>query len=930
MRVGLISVFCVAAWCQAEWKSIPPPPVDSAAKEPVWSIVAHDGGLWATTPEGLSLSRDSGRTWRSARPPEFPRSAHSAATSPGGRLFSAAGCLFATASTGLFTTCDDGASWRKDPQMGRIDRLRGDASLLIAGSWDDEKLYASDDKGRTWRTPPSFTPDGMGLDGVFQDGSRLWMSAGSSYYSDDGGKTWHATDAGGVGPSGGYVRLAGQLWKYGPYSEMQNSADSGRTWTQRDIRISDLLGSVYLSGLVFVEGKLFTSGFLSTANYPAGVFMSADSGKTWVPRNQGLPVSSLSPTDSALTGATAVFALGTRLLARTEKGIYRSDDLGAGWQASNAGISAAALKNVSYEDVYVNADRAFRRIEANNQFIWYTSADSALTWRVWNPGISDIASLHFTASTVLAFRSHGDSALADPIYQSKDGMKTWSLLRGPWSSTSAYTLDAIYASGTHIYVSGYVYAGIATAFWHSPDEGATWESDSMQVYGQMLAWHAEAGNARFRNEGAATTVSTDSGHTWKPTLGGGNVEGSAVVGQTLLVRIYDSLFVTSDAGKTWRPSPVEKGNPQLFDVTAFAGRFLVATPQGLRASRNGLDWEDAGETGLSYLYSRAIVLAGNNLMAATNKGLFVSQDLGAHWQPSLVPQGESPSPEPRVAWLAAWKDTFFAGIPNLGVFLSMDSGKTWVRKYDDPIWGMWAGPEDLAFDAGYIMHAPDLIPGAHIWGEGPDSSLDNTELAMADGGLYLSKTSGAFVSNAPGAPWTPVKLPGQAPHDFLAGDGKGLVASAADGLYLRPAANMEWQPIGAGLPKDEVSALSMDGGRLLAGLFTQGLWMNSALPIPIAHPPAQPLLVARPSIYPGADGSLVFRVNLAAPARLRLTLHSAAGRTLADLAVSARPGIQELRPNPRGRGVSFYRLEVEPEAGHGPVQTFRGTLAPFR
>src|SRR6185369_1048751 len=124
--------------------------------------------------------------------------------------------------------------------------------------------------------------------------------------------------------------------------------------------------------------------------------------------------------------------------------------------------------------------------------------------------------------------------------------------------------------------------------------------------------------------------------------------------------------------------------------------------------------------------------------------------------------------------------------------------------------------------------------------------------------------------------------------------------------------------------------LSMDEGRLFASLRSQGLWMNSGLPVAIAPATARPLLAGHPTIFPGADGNLVFRLKLSGPARLRLSLHSASGRTLANLDVSARPGTQELRPNARSRGVTYYRLEVEPEAGRGPRQTFRGSLAPFR
>jgi hypothetical protein len=636
-----------------------------------------------------------------------------------------------------------------------------------------------------------------------------------------------------------------------------------------------------------------------------------------------------------MSGGSEIFALGNVLLERTHLGIYRSVDLGAHWQAANAGISAAALQNVDMEGFYILAGRAYLRMADNDQIVWYMSADTARSWRAWDPGVPDIQSLSFTAATVLAFRSLSDTGLSDPIYQSKDGMKTWNPLRGPWASKPSPKPVAIYASGNHIYVAGDFVENAATGskrnYWHSPDEGATWESDSGLVYQDAFRWHAELKNAWFRSDGWMADVSKDSGRTWNTCMSAGKIDASAIVDQILVVRIDDGLFVTSDDGNTWLPSFAGKASAPVEGITAFGGRFYAATRLGLRVSRNGLDWEDAKETGLTTQELRAVAASGNNLLAASYQGLYVSKDMGAHWQVLPVQQVTGSLVEPQVSWLGVWKNAFLAGIPGRWIWISQDTGQSWIQKYNTPFLGACVGPDTLIFDGGTgnILYAPDLAPSPKIWAKSPTLSSDNPTLARADGGLYLAKAEGAFVSEAPGAPWSPAKLPGQAPHDFLAGDGKSLIASSADGLYMRPVANTEWQPIGAGLPQDEISALSMDEGRLFVGLLSQGLWMNTALPIPIVPAPAKPL-VARPSIYPGPDGSLVFRVNLSAPARLRLSLHSAAGRTLADLAVSARPGILELRPNLGGRGVSFYRLEVEPEAGRGPMQTFRGTLTPLR
>lgn len=77
------------------------------------------------------------------------------------------------------------------------------------------------------------------------------------------------------------------------------------------------------------------------------------------------------------------------------------------------------------------------------------------------------------------------------------------------------------------------------------------------------------------------------------------------------------------------------------------------------------------------------------------------------------------------------------------------------------------------------------------------------------------------------------------------GDGQRLAVSSAEGVFWRGSAQSDWQPADPGLPKDEVSAMAMDSGRLFVALRTQGLWMSDNLPVAVRPQAAgSPLLNA--------------------------------------------------------------------------------------
>lgn len=152
-----------------------------------------------------------------------------------------------------------------------------------------------------------------------------------------------------------------------------------------------------------------------------------------------------------------------------------------------------------------------------------------------------------------------------------------------------------------------------------------------------------------------------------------------------------------------------------------------------------------------------------------------------------------------------------------------------------------------------------------------------------------------------------------------------MAVSSAEGVFWRGSAQSDWQPADPGLPKDEVSAMAMDSGRLFVALRTQGLWMSNNLPVAV-RPQAAGSPLNAPVILVAADGNPRFRIRLSQPARIRLSLHAATGRAMASVESKLPPGIQELRPGFSGHGAVFYRLEIKAEDRSGDVRIFRGRV----
>lgn len=309
--------------------------------------LAEDGVVLAgTETDGLLRSEDGGSSWSGANAGLLDLDVTAVALSP---AFARDRTAFAGTASGLYRSRNGGRAWRLvelGPEAPTVQSLAvspvfEDDGLVVAGT-ERDGLFRSDDGGQHWEPVAAFPEPCVTCLAFAQDtGSRSAVAAGTAAgvaVSHDGGETWaleapelgpilsvafvrDAEDAGGVailaGTTGaGIVRrpLDGDGWA------PANQGLAGRATV--DLAASTAFGPVPL---------------LVVATLDTGILLSHDAGESWASGHDGLP-------DLAASSVAIVRATDGQpsVLATYAGGVFRSEDLAAGWCSVDVGATAPA------------------------------------------------------------------------------------------------------------------------------------------------------------------------------------------------------------------------------------------------------------------------------------------------------------------------------------------------------------------------------------------------------------------------------------------------------------------------------------------------------------------------------------------------------------------------------------------------------------
>ncbi|WP_206516007.1 WD40/YVTN/BNR-like repeat-containing protein [Nocardioides pantholopis] len=203
---------------------------------------------------------------------------------------------------------------------------RGDVPVLLAGassSWLGPQVRRSVDLGRTWQESPSGAvrfPEGY-------DASveRVWQLAAGSRP----GEVWAGTEPGAVWRSvdgGETFALEEGLWNH-PHRPQWGAGYGGQAFHTILPHPGD-------------------AGSVTVAISTGGVYQTADGGKSWEPRNQGIRAEFLPEGEQYPEFGQCVHKVARhparpeRLFLQNHGGVYRSENHGASWDSIAAGLPA--------------------------------------------------------------------------------------------------------------------------------------------------------------------------------------------------------------------------------------------------------------------------------------------------------------------------------------------------------------------------------------------------------------------------------------------------------------------------------------------------------------------------------------------------------------------------------------------------------------
>ena len=385
------------------------------------------------------------------------------------------------------------------------------------------------------------------------------------------------------------------------------STDNGLSWSTANAGIESQDITVIKNG----------QGYLFAGTFGKGVLRSSDEGQTWLPPSNynNLFVTSIVVTD------TYVFA-GTN-----SDGVYRSSDSGETW-TQLFGIYGILSMGSTNEKIF-----------AATYGYTFVTTDNGDNW-------SNVSSLEGAAPW--SFFSSGDTIIAgcvNEIYRSTNGGNAFYeySLGLPYTITNVYSLTS---AGTDLF-AGTSYYGILK----STDFGTTWSiANNGMGPKDVRAITANSSSLIAGSHYVGVYRSNDLGDTWNKSMNGfpagSSITSMLFNGRNVYTGTRDGLYRSSDNGETWTEltgtnDTINYGTVRGLceqDGIVYAGITFQFISTVYKSTNQGDTWIRSGNglpTDLTFI--NAMASSGNNVVAATDVGIYYSSDNGDNWYLSGFP-----------------------------------------------------------------------------------------------------------------------------------------------------------------------------------------------------------------------------------------------------------------------------------------------------
>ncbi len=438
-------------------------------------------------------------------------------------------------------------------------------------------------------------------------------------------------------PGSGYVFAAafGNRDSAWLYTSGWRSSDNGVSWSSA--------GAMNFRSLAVSGRNLFASSW-------DGIFLSRDSGKTWVSSNAGLPL-------PPFYSYTTVTAMDSTVYAGVNSDIYRTTDDGANWVIADSGMPpSATIYRLKARDgvLYAALDGAV-----------YSSTDRGISWS----GVGG----KIPGNSMLSLAVYGDNVVAGTTGAYHLAMPDTNWIPSSEGIPSDGAIDDIVNLGSSFFA-----ATFGGGIYRSTDGGATWVNASTGLWSKFCRGLFASGSTLLAEIPIGGIYrSTDKGQSW-PSANAGLTdfmisEFNATPGR-LFAGSSRGLFVSSDTGEHWTVCDTALATTAIWSLGASGATVLAAGPScGIfRSTDGGFHWMPS-RTGMNDTAVTHLATDGAFVLACTSSGsVYLSTDTGSSWRP-VSPGITSTS----ISALHVVDSLLYIGTSDRGIFRSSDRGSSW-------------------------------------------------------------------------------------------------------------------------------------------------------------------------------------------------------------------------------------------------------------
>lgn len=468
--------------------------------------------------------------------------------------------------------------------------------------------------------------------------------------------------------------------------------DGGETW-KRLARVGDR-DDLVIDNLIIDEAKparILAAGWVVN-QADGGLYESNNSGEKWT-KIAGMDGQSIRALAQAPSDPKT-------FVAGTLKGVYRSTDGGETWTL----ISPAGSNELHEVESIAIDPKDPNVIYAGTWHLPWKTADGGKTWNNIKQGLiddSDVFSIIVDPqlpSTVYASACSG-------IYKSTDAGAMFHKVQG--IPATARRTRVLMQDPTHHNV---VYAGTTQGLYRTTDDGKTWTrmTGADVIINDVYVDPTNSSRVLMATDRSGVLASDDNAVSFKPVNGGFSQRQVAALlvdpenAKNIYVGVlndksYGGVFASEDGGMTWQQRSEGLAGRDVYTLMKQpGGEVLAGTNSGIFAL-DGTRWAVEGKTvehtekKVTHIVKKKRVVevkhltvpgkeliarvsglagSGDHIYAATDNGLYASDDKGKTWELKTLPSSGE------VHFVEAVGNTVVVA-SYVKVFSSNDGGVTW-------------------------------------------------------------------------------------------------------------------------------------------------------------------------------------------------------------------------------------------------------------